>query len=474
MTIVILNPSSAAIIAIVFGEYMCRIIYHTAFSGSSEESAQQIPRIAVKLMAMLAVGIISAMHAISLKLGTHSQVALTVAKMAALVAVAVMAVVALAQGKQSTSLTSNIFEGSSHSPGRYALALYSGLWAFSGWAEACVVAGEMKEVERDLPKAIHISMGITTLLYLLANVGELFQSLQEKNGYLLNSHSLQAYFVVLPKTMVAHSNTVGLDFGKEMFGPIGGVVFALIVAMSCFGALNGWVQWRFFVCNKVDIDCFPPFHSQLTLHFGTISVSGGKRRLYSRDVRQTPSYAKNTCSCSRSSRSHLICVRAIKLNLKGNSPAADTSDQKLHRGRRLCITYKFCKHSCLALLLPNCSWPHHSSSTRTQLTEVSEVYLSSPMFAYNRTKCFFTLQTIQNVASHTDNILLRGFIPAIHASLLCATCCIGSVWFHCGWLSGLLTHSSTPISKVKYRGSGRSSTSNADWYESTFLAIKCS
>lgn len=51
--------------------------------------------------------------------------------------------------------------------------------------------------------------------------------------------SSTAYFVVLPKNLVAHSNTVGLDFGKEIFGPVGGVVFALIVAVSCFGALNG-------------------------------------------------------------------------------------------------------------------------------------------------------------------------------------------------------------------------------------------
>lgn len=171
MTLGILNPSSAAIIAIVFGEYVCRIIYHTAFDVSSEESAQAIPRVMVKLIAMLAVALISLMHAVSLKVGTRSQIALTIAKMAALFAVAVMGIVTLGLGKQSTSLTHNIFEGSSHSPGRYALALYSGLWAFSGWAEACVVAGEMHEVERDLPKAIHISMGITTLLYLMANTG---------------------------------------------------------------------------------------------------------------------------------------------------------------------------------------------------------------------------------------------------------------------------------------------------------------
>lgn len=42
------------------------------------------------------------------------------------------------------------------------------------------------------------------------------------------------------------SNTVALDFGHAMFGSIGGSVFALIVAISCFGALNGWLLFTTF------------------------------------------------------------------------------------------------------------------------------------------------------------------------------------------------------------------------------------
>jgi hypothetical protein len=38
---------------------------------------------------------------------------------------------------------------------------------------------------------------------------------------------------------VGLSNTVALDFGRALFGPIGGSVFACMVAISCFGALNG-------------------------------------------------------------------------------------------------------------------------------------------------------------------------------------------------------------------------------------------
>lgn len=35
------------------------------------------------------------------------------------------------------------------------------------------------------------------------------------------------------------SNTVALDFGRALFGPVGGSIFAFMVAFSCFGAMNG-------------------------------------------------------------------------------------------------------------------------------------------------------------------------------------------------------------------------------------------
>jgi len=47
-----------------------------------------------------------------------------------------------------------------------------------------------------------------------------------------------SYFVVLDKEIVGLSNTVAMDFGRALFGPIGGAFFAFMVAFSCFGALN--------------------------------------------------------------------------------------------------------------------------------------------------------------------------------------------------------------------------------------------
>jgi len=52
--------------------------------------------------------------------------------------------------------------------------------------------------------------------------------------------------LLLLQNTVAQSNTVALDFGRALFGPIGGSVFAFLVAFSCFGALNGVVLFFFY------------------------------------------------------------------------------------------------------------------------------------------------------------------------------------------------------------------------------------
>lgn len=47
-----------------------------------------------------------------------------------------------------------------------------------------------------------------------------------------------AYFFVLPLKTLNSTNTVAVNFGAAVFGPIGSLVLALVVSASCFGALN--------------------------------------------------------------------------------------------------------------------------------------------------------------------------------------------------------------------------------------------
>ncbi|GMK58980.1 hypothetical protein CspeluHIS016_0604220 [Cutaneotrichosporon spelunceum] len=210
-----LKPGSAAIIALIFGEYVNRMIYQ-AVTGSTEAV---VPQWTFKVTACLAVLFVTALNLISAKAGTHSAVVLTAIKIGSLVFVGVLGLLYLIRNGPGESFAKGaVFKGSSTNPGDYAIALYSGLWAFDGWDQCSFVGGEMTNPNRDLPRALHSSMTIVLILFLSANV---------------------SYFIVLPPSVVASSNTVALDFGRATIGKLGGLVFSTLVAISCFGALNG-------------------------------------------------------------------------------------------------------------------------------------------------------------------------------------------------------------------------------------------
>ena len=139
------------------------------------------------------------------------------------------------RGRASESFSQPLFQDSSHSPSAYSLALYSGLWALDGWDQANYVGGEMKNPARDIPRAIHGSMAVV----LVSNRNAVLEYMNIDDFQVLFLLANVSYFVVLDKDTVGLSNTVALDFGRALFGPAGGVVFAVMVAISCFGVLNG-------------------------------------------------------------------------------------------------------------------------------------------------------------------------------------------------------------------------------------------
>lgn len=77
------------------------------------------------------------------------------------------------------------------------------------------------------------------------------------------------------------SNTVALDFGRAVFGRIGGIVFAVMVAFSCFGALNGECPML------VSVMKFDSSRRRFVFHFCPTHLRGRKRGLPSRVVRST-------------------------------------------------------------------------------------------------------------------------------------------------------------------------------------------
>jgi amino acid transporter len=213
--VMVLKPGGSAIIAIIFGEYLVR-----AFIGAEVETIN--PWIN-KGAAIGCIVIVTLVNSISTKLATRISDMFMFLKFVALLAVTALGIVVAATGlsykhdPNQEWKSHGWFSGTNTDITDWAVAIYAGLWAFDGWDNTNYVTGEFKNPTRDLPRVIHTAMPLVLLSYLLANV---------------------AYFFVLPKAVIDHSNTVAVLFGSQIFGPIGALVLALIVSASCFGALN--------------------------------------------------------------------------------------------------------------------------------------------------------------------------------------------------------------------------------------------
>lgn len=215
VAVLVLKPGSAAIIAIIMGEYLVR-----AFIGAE---AEHIDPWIGKGVGIAGLFFITFLNCVSTRLGTRINDALMFLKFVSLIGVTIVGiVVALTgfslSGQANTEWKSHQwFEGTTTDGSHWAVALYAGLWAYDGWDNTNYVVGEFRNPSRDLPRVIHTAMPLVIIGYLLANF---------------------SYFLVLPKEILNSTNTVAVAFGDKVFGSAGALVFALIVSASCFGSLN--------------------------------------------------------------------------------------------------------------------------------------------------------------------------------------------------------------------------------------------
>lgn len=99
------------------------------------------------------------------------------------------------------------------------IALVPVMFAFDGWIYVGTIAGDLKNVKKDLPRAIILGIGFISILYLILNISLLK--------------------VFSPEKIIE----VGM-FGvaTELFGKIGAKLIFLGIIVSAFGGLNGMIM----------------------------------------------------------------------------------------------------------------------------------------------------------------------------------------------------------------------------------------
>ncbi|MBM3776411.1 MAG: amino acid permease, partial [Acidobacteria bacterium] len=102
--------------------------------------------------------------------------------------------------------------------GGFFAALVAALWAYDGWNNLTMVAGEVKEPRRNLPLSLIWGTLGVIVIYLLANA---------------------AYFYVLPAATVAASDRVAADMMRRILHSPGAAAVSVAAMISIFAALNG-------------------------------------------------------------------------------------------------------------------------------------------------------------------------------------------------------------------------------------------
>lgn len=108
--------------------------------------------------------------------------------------------------------------GAAVGAGSLGLALVSILWAYDGFGDVSFAGGEVKDPQRNLPRAIVFGTLAIIGIYILINA---------------------AYLYVLPVETVGRSPLVAADVMQALFGRTGVVLVSLFVMISSFSSVNG-------------------------------------------------------------------------------------------------------------------------------------------------------------------------------------------------------------------------------------------
>jgi basic amino acid/polyamine antiporter, APA family len=169
---------------------------------------------AQRMVAVALILIVGAANYRSVRLGAEIQNASTVAKV---LAILLVAAALFALGEAGDGVLGEPMDLEPGSWGGVGVALVAALFAYDGWVAATLIAGEVRDPERALPRALAIGTAVIVATYLIINA---------------------AYLFALPLADVARSQAVAVDAMTRVAGRAGAAVVAALVMLSTFGGLN--------------------------------------------------------------------------------------------------------------------------------------------------------------------------------------------------------------------------------------------
>ncbi|MHB1330343.1 MAG: APC family permease [Gemmatimonadales bacterium] len=192
----VIQTGAIAAVAFVYGDYASRILPLGEFGSA--------------IHALLGVVIITGVNLAGTRPSTRVQVALTVLAVTAL-GMVITAGFTVPPATASSAPSSG---------GAVGLAMVFVLLTYGGWNEVAYLSGEMRDVQRNMIRALGLGTAVVVVLYLVANYG---------------------YLRALGLEQLRSTDTVGAALIGRIAGDTGAMLFSLSVCVCALSTLNATV-----------------------------------------------------------------------------------------------------------------------------------------------------------------------------------------------------------------------------------------
>jgi APA family basic amino acid/polyamine antiporter len=268
---VIAKPASIASVTIA----IVRILGNfTAFSFLSRNLVQHPFAITFgQCFAIVVTLLISLLNYIGIKRAGEFQLVFTVLKIAMILAIVA---IGFSYSAGSWSHFAGSYGGARGGVAGFMAALVAALWAYDGWNDLNMVAGEIRQPERNIPIALIAGVATVAALYMLVNAAVQF---------------------VLPAADLAMTPRPASDAIALVLGPRGASIVSIGMALSMIVTLNGTIMSgarvpfamardRYFFSAMAEVH--PKFHTpsvaiivQAILAIVLLLLGGSFRQLFS-------------------------------------------------------------------------------------------------------------------------------------------------------------------------------------------------
>ena len=219
---IIAKTASIAAIAtgfVIYLAYFFPRLHETVWGAAFHFSRHgvEVRLTGLQIGSTLMVLLLSGLNILGVRRSGAVQTVFTASK---LLVLAILIVLGLTYGHGSWQGFRPFFAESEHGGllAAFGVATVSALWAYDGWNNLSMVAGEVKNPQRNVPLALIAGALLVLIVYVLVNL---------------------AYFHVLPAAKILGTNTVASDAARRFLGNAGGAFIAVGVMISTFATLNG-------------------------------------------------------------------------------------------------------------------------------------------------------------------------------------------------------------------------------------------